>query len=570
MWIYLPFLIGCLFGLAYWKPSLVDYIDPGSEDDTSISNYQHKKKTNNVTREKIGRELSEDQSRIRSSIQKPKKAKHRQTQQAMTRQQKKKEVVSVLGSPLTTHIASNSNIYSHTDRNTNTSSTLAIPIRYEKTPGSTNDPQSGSRKLAITSIGKGPASVIPSLITEIAPEPGRGDEDDDSDFTLVTSARQRRSKSSYHASTTGPPIVGQASGPTATSATPSTSICNSGSLPTTAPHPKLQAELWEYTYIDTQDGLQKLTDRIGSLSRSATPSNLFQLYLDTEGQDLGTSQGSLSLIQIGIPIPPFSYSFSSSAGRALKPPTAAVHVEVYLIDVIGLHGRFHLLADILEDPQLIKIVWDGRMDVAQIKHSHGIEIKGVLDFSMVELVKRMKEQENSVREGWVWGLMGMQKAVEKYQALEGDLLQKSIEIHREVRAKFTESTFHEWTARPLSSDLRAYSSSDIYKLSGLHAKFHHLGMLHPLPRLMSLSARFVSLHGDSLREAGNKYHQHGFLPAEVVEDGVGPRRICPGCERSLCASSYGNSVGSVFCRTCWRVETRGLRALRDPMINEVG
>ena len=101
-----------------------------------------------------------------------------------------------------------------------------------------------------------------------------------------------------------------------------------------------------------------LRSHIDQIIASFTSKKPF-IFLDCEGRELGSRNGELALIQIGI-------------GKA-----------IYLVDVIAFSEAVPMLKKYLEDPDLLKYVWDGRSDYSELRHGHGITLQGLVDLQLV-------------------------------------------------------------------------------------------------------------------------------------------------------------------------------------------
>ena|SRR6266496_485409 len=93
---------------------------------------------------------------------------------------------------------------------------------------------------------------------------------------------------------------------------------------------------------------------------SASQSKSF-ILLDTESKDLGSPNGQLSLIQLG------------------------VGTTTYLVDIVKFPSAIRMLKSYLESPRLRKYVWDGRSDYSEVRHGHGITLNGVVDLQLVHI-----------------------------------------------------------------------------------------------------------------------------------------------------------------------------------------
>lgn len=93
------------------------------------------------------------------------------------------------------------------------------------------------------------------------------------------------------------------------------------------------------------------------------------LILDCEGVNLGRQDGSLSLIIL----------------RTTYPSSA----QTYLVDVVSLSpSALDHVFNLLRSSNVLKIVFDGRMDFSALYHGHGVELQGVLDLQLVDVASR--------------------------------------------------------------------------------------------------------------------------------------------------------------------------------------
>lgn len=156
------------------------------------------------------------------------------------------------------------------------------------------------------------------------------------------------------------------------------------------------------------------------------------------------------------------------------------------------------------------------------------------------------------------------------------LFYRTCAVFLAVRAKFDSGGSSAWLDRPLTPDFLTYAALDIYKLSALQNLFHHPRSTRPntvlshvvraddpliassnLDQIVAVSDRSLRVHEPERRAADDPYHQHAYLPSEVLEVGEGELREvpCPGCKRLLKESSWAMSLSRV-CKVCWAVERR--------------
>lgn len=85
------------------------------------------------------------------------------------------------------------------------------------------------------------------------------------------------------------------------------------------------------------------------------------ILLDFQAKGIGSKDGNLSLLQIGLPS------------------------KTYVIDAITLKAEIPRLRPFLQDRSIRKIVWDGRLGYSELWHRHGIRLENVLDLQLVYL-----------------------------------------------------------------------------------------------------------------------------------------------------------------------------------------
>jgi hypothetical protein len=131
-----------------------------------------------------------------------------------------------------------------------------------------------------------------------------------------------------------------------------------------------------------------LINHIDQIIDSSTIKKPF-IFLDCEGRELGARNGKLALIQIGI-------------GEA-----------IYLVDIIIFSEAVPMLKKYLEDPNLLKYVWDGRSDYSELRHGHGITLQGLVDLQLVYIYAT----GNAPSSGRAIRLTGLTDAAENLNAM---------------------------------------------------------------------------------------------------------------------------------------------------------
>lgn len=124
------------------------------------------------------------------------------------------------------------------------------------------------------------------------------------------------------------------------------------------------------------DGAASFAAGVSALSSSPT------IFLDCEGVKLGRIGGQLCLITIRAP-----------------PLGAQASHQTYIFDITSL-SRLRLSLQpqfaIITSPEILKVVWDGRMDNSALHHNHGVDLHNVLDLQLVDIHSRRLRGENKL------------------------------------------------------------------------------------------------------------------------------------------------------------------------------
>jgi hypothetical protein len=88
------------------------------------------------------------------------------------------------------------------------------------------------------------------------------------------------------------------------------------------------------------------------------------IFLEFQGKGLGSKDGNLSLLQIGLTS------------------------KTFIVDTIILDDDIPRLAPFLQNRNIRKIVWDGRLGYSELWHRYAIRLENVLDLQLVYLHER--------------------------------------------------------------------------------------------------------------------------------------------------------------------------------------
>lgn len=62
--------------------------------------------------------------------------------------------------------------------------------------------------------------------------------------------------------------------------------------------------------------------------------------------------------------------------------------DIFLLDVLTYGKNLEVVKEILENPEVDKIMWDGRFGVAELWHGHEISVKSVIDLQLVHVYEK--------------------------------------------------------------------------------------------------------------------------------------------------------------------------------------
>jgi len=261
------------------------------------------------------------------------------------------------------------------------------------------------------------------------------------------------------------------------------------------------------------------------------------VFLDCEGRDLGTRDGALSIVSLGSPLTD----------------------TVYLIDVVSLSPDLNqLIFDLLENNDLRKVVWDGRMDFAELFFGHSTAIDAnVLDLQLVDITSRSSRGESEYKRkqrmctGFPWRetrkllLEGMHALNSLDRALREHGVTNAAQKDANVKKAHKSNSSGIWMERPLTSELLTYAAGDIERIAALYSHFNEMGYLEDahLADLLSRSARYVGLFRFIGRpNSENRFWRSALLPLGILQGADEQLRVCDGCRRGLPEDCFSTST----------------------------
>ncbi|THH29156.1 hypothetical protein EUX98_g5031 [Antrodiella citrinella] len=282
----------------------------------------------------------------------------------------------------------------------------------------------------------------------------------------------------------------------------------------------------KYTYVQEYNQLPEV---ISALTKSP------HLLLDCEGRSIGSSEGALSLISVG------------TAGSKV----------IFVIDVLRLcdptNPHFRKFLAILQDPGTLKVVWDGRMDYAEIYATFGIQLLGVLDLQIAEVMARttVKQEEDYKRRGRLRRIFDktimndrqLRPLMNDFYLVNGlqgiikeEHIVDNIAKDDEVQALHKAGNSHFWLDRPLPSNFLEYAATDIMMVSLTYEYF--------IKKRWVTTSNFLSLEKQSHRYMAY-YNGRG---KRVEADELGTIRFLP-----LDVIHYDTDPTQYQCHICFRM-----------------
>ncbi|XP_033761075.1 uncharacterized protein LOC117342894 [Pecten maximus] len=274
------------------------------------------------------------------------------------------------------------------------------------------------------------------------------------------------------------------------------------------------------------------------------------LAVDCEGVDLGRT-GELTVL------------------------TMATPDKTFIFDILKLGKQVFDdgLCDILEDKTKEKLMFDCRGDADILHHQFQVNLGGVLDLQLLEVMHRRKSSlplgtstsvsrrsasgsRRSTQTDDVESVYGLLRCVELYMGNKEMIKKKKsgtamLEINKGI-----------WKIRPLSDILKSYCCIDTSGLFSLYEKLKGVGDF--LPRLRIASSRYADYFRSMPVRTYGLYENHAYLPLDIIPDEgsaglpfastkcVGCRRLFPGEEFSKTQLRKGDQK----CRVCKKVKLK--------------
>ncbi|XP_060083371.1 uncharacterized protein LOC132562635 [Ylistrum balloti] len=254
-------------------------------------------------------------------------------------------------------------------------------------------------------------------------------------------------------------------------------------------------------------------------------------------------------------------------GRAgeLKVFTISTPVNTFIFDILKLGKQVFDdgLRDILEDKTKEKLMFDCRGDADILFHRYKVNLSGVLDLQLLEVMQRNKSlcsssssasgHRRSTQTDDVENIYGLQRCIEIYM---DDKKMVGKEKSKDILARDKNVGKN----RPLSNILKMYGCIDTSALFGLYDKLK--GDSDNLPRLRIASDRYADYFRSMAVRTSGMFEHHAFLPLDIIPDGRSgsfplATTKCVGCHRLFPRDEFSKTQlrnGNQKCRVCKKVK----------------
>jgi len=312
---------------------------------------------------------------------------------------------------------------------------------------------------------------------------------------------------------------------------------------------------YDYRLVNDETGLK---DAISELKGKIAERNTF-LAVDCEGNSL-SRKGVLTII------------------------TVATEEKVFIFDVLKLGQVVFTsgLGEILEDKSREKLTFDCRQDSDALWHQFKVNLSGVLDLQLLEVIYRRENpadsstvntprfsttnkrsgrgglrNRRSQRTDEVEEIYSFGRCIKLY--LQDEKLTKIKKKGKELLKEDEEV----WTRRPLTDDLIQYCIVDTMTMFKLYNKMKDVNGGEQA-RLRVASEKYVDLYRGKTERSFDDYETNAFLPLDIIPDEgtldfPAPNTECTRCHRRFPREEFSITQlrkGEQKCRVCKKIKRR--------------
>jgi len=238
------------------------------------------------------------------------------------------------------------------------------------------------------------------------------------------------------------------------------------------------------------------------------------IAVDCEGQNL-SRRGPLTLLQI------------QTDDR-----------KIFLFDILAIeHLDKSPLKTLLEDPRILKLVFDFRSDNDALVHQFGISPTMVLDMQLVQYWTENNLSKVGISGLAKWYSAKVQEGPNGWNALHLPPLKKT-SFHNSMM-------FYNWAARPLSQRMLDYAATDVDLIFQKFLQYQSLDT----PNFLKYSATYQNFYSQLAQRTFNHWESNGIVPINVFFDQKG-MKTCFLCKTSFAEASSTLDNPSL-CMRCW-------------------
>ncbi|KAE9406142.1 hypothetical protein BT96DRAFT_283577 [Gymnopus androsaceus JB14] len=235
----------------------------------------------------------------------------------------------------------------------------------------------------------------------------------------------------------------------------------------------------------------------------------------------------------------------------------------FLFDILALpNSSLQPLFDILTNPDIRKILYDGRMDFCALYHGFGVKLVNVIDLQLADVksrhVRGETHEKQSQRQRRCFSFKQINDPRNAYKYDDVHVLQglgPCLVDHQCMSTSPKKHVDHEtWKERPLSPQHLQYAAHDVVLIDILHSCFLQDGYIDS--ELPSQSQLYVSLWSDAPPHPDDIFRSHPLLPLDILKTNPSsPKLTCPGCARLLSLPCFPvrvkQSIPAHLANHCW-------------------
>jgi exonuclease 3'-5' domain-containing protein 1 len=244
--------------------------------------------------------------------------------------------------------------------------------------------------------------------------------------------------------------------------------------------------------------------------------------------------------------------------------------QSYLFDVMKLgQSVFEKgLKDILEDEDIVKLMFDSREDSDALWHLFNVKVNNVLDLQLMQILyerdhpdekpERTKQIERNIEmyamtslpdrlASTLTRIRGLVSCIEWYLLCLPQLLMK-----KNAKTNIVKADTKIWSKRPLGVGMRSYAAVEVQAMFPLYEKLKSGLDEAAIKKVVEGSVRYAAHHREKEVRTHDMYEGNNLLPKYILEEPPDPStRLyeCEGCKIKFPAGDF-SATGGMKCPVC--------------------